>query len=315
MPNLTCRPSPANGLLPPGVHLFGLSDEEPSAVLTPQLLANAHAVWADDVKNIDRWLLKQLKWPGHCRQVYHAPLDMPAGLVVLGACRTTMESARTLAAQGLLSEFDGVVAAVQTQGRGQVRRHWSSPAGNVHLSLVLPKAGTIWDPLLPLVAGFLVATTLEHLGVKAKIKWPNDILVQGRKLAGLLIEERDGVPVLGLGVNVSWRPDPGELRQDHAAEAAMLRDFVADATPLKLCQDLVIRFKNGYEEISDAGDPSHFLTSITERLAWLGRRVIVREGLGAVYEARITGISPQGGLRLHRDGEDMTLFSGSVSPL
>jgi BirA family biotin operon repressor/biotin-[acetyl-CoA-carboxylase] ligase len=123
---------------------------------------------------------------------------------------STNDRARVLAAadapHGTL-----VTAAAQTAGRGRQGRTWSAPPGRALLmSLVLR------DPprLLPLAAAVAVA---EAAGPPAQIKWPNDILIDGRKVAGILAEGRpqEGWAVLGVGVNVAVRPDdlPPELRE------------------------------------------------------------------------------------------------------
>jgi BirA family biotin operon repressor/biotin-[acetyl-CoA-carboxylase] ligase len=110
-----------------------------------------------------------------------------------------------------------VTAAEQSAGRGRQGRTWSAPPGQALLCSVLLR-----DPprLLPLVAGLAVAETCEELAatarMQARIKWPNDVLHEGRKLAGILVEGRpqEGWAVLGVGLNVAVVLDelPVELR-------------------------------------------------------------------------------------------------------
>ena len=107
-----------------------------------------------------------------------------------------------------------VTAGAQSAGRGRQGRTWSAPAGRALLmSLVVREP----PRLLPLVAAVAVAQTV---GAAAQIKWPNDVLVDGRKVAGILVEGRpqEGWAVLGIGLNVAVRPEdlPDELR-DRAA--------------------------------------------------------------------------------------------------
>ena len=123
---------------------------------------------------------------------------------------STNERARALAAAGA-PHGALVTAAEQTAGRGRQGRTWSAAPGRaLLLSLVL----RVDDPaLVPLQAGVAVA---ETVGDRARIKWPNDVLVDGRKVAGILVEGRpqEGWAVLGIGLNVALRPDdfPPELR-------------------------------------------------------------------------------------------------------
>jgi BirA family biotin operon repressor/biotin-[acetyl-CoA-carboxylase] ligase len=104
-----------------------------------------------------------------------------------------------------------VTAAEQTAGRGRQGRTWSAPPGRALLmSLVLRD----WPRLLPLAAAIAVA---EMAGEAARIKWPNDVQLDGRKVAGILVEGRpqEGWMVLGIGLNVAVRPQdlPAELRE------------------------------------------------------------------------------------------------------
>jgi BirA family biotin operon repressor/biotin-[acetyl-CoA-carboxylase] ligase len=104
-----------------------------------------------------------------------------------------------------------VTADEQTAGRGRQGRTWTAPAGRALLFSVVVRDP---PPLLPLVAAVAVADTV---GDRAEIKWPNDVLLEGRKVAGILAEGRpaEGWAVLGVGLNVALGPDdfPEELRE------------------------------------------------------------------------------------------------------
>jgi BirA family transcriptional regulator, biotin operon repressor / biotin---[acetyl-CoA-carboxylase] ligase len=111
---------------------------------------------------------------------------------------STNDRARALAAAGA-PHGTLVTATEQTAGRGRQGRTWAAPPGSALLcSLVLRD----YDPLLPLRAGLAVA---DLAGDAARVKWPNDVLLDARKLAGILVEARpqDGWAVLGIGVNVA----------------------------------------------------------------------------------------------------------------
>jgi BirA family biotin operon repressor/biotin-[acetyl-CoA-carboxylase] ligase len=111
------------------------------------------------------------------------------------------------------------IAQVQTAGRGRQGRAWVSPPGNLFLSiLVRPRNVTV--SLLPLAAGVAVAEALARRGAACRVKWPNDVLVGERKLAGLLAEASSGAAgvesvVLGIGANVNLTAAevPEELRE------------------------------------------------------------------------------------------------------
>jgi BirA family transcriptional regulator, biotin operon repressor / biotin---[acetyl-CoA-carboxylase] ligase len=122
---------------------------------------------------------------------------------------STNARARELAAAGA-PHGTLVTAASQSAGRGRQGRTWSAAAGRALLCSVVVR-----DPpaLLPLAAGVAVA---EVVGAEARLKWPNDVLVSGRKVAGILVEGRpqEGWAVAGIGLNVALRDEdfPAELR-------------------------------------------------------------------------------------------------------
>ena len=123
-------------------------------------------------------------------------------------------------ARGAAPEWTVVLADTQTGGRGREGRTWVSPCGGLYLSVLLrPRLEKVG--LLPLAAGVAVAEAAGEMGVRAELKWPNDVLVSGRKLAGILSEAASGPGgvewvALGIGVNVSQDPAslPPELRAD-----------------------------------------------------------------------------------------------------
>jgi BirA family biotin operon repressor/biotin-[acetyl-CoA-carboxylase] ligase len=112
-----------------------------------------------------------------------------------------LEQARAGAAEGLV-----LVAETQTAGRGRLGRSWSSPpraalACSVLLRPAVPPASRAW---LPLLTGIAVAAALRaETGVTATLKWPNDVLVADRKIAGILAEAHDDAIVVGVGLNVT----------------------------------------------------------------------------------------------------------------
>ena len=134
---------------------------------------------------------------------------------------STNDRARALAAAGA-PHGALVTAAAQTAGRGRQGRTWAAPPGRALLMSLVLRAP---DRMLPLAAAVAVA---EAAGERAAIKWPNDVLLEGRKVAGILAEARpqDGWAVLGIGLNVAVRPDelPVELRQTAATLALEPRD-------------------------------------------------------------------------------------------
>lgn len=241
--------------------------------------------------------------------------------VLVGECSSSMEVARDLVERGILGEWGAVIAVEQTRGRGQLRRHWISPPGNLHVSVVLPNRpkAAAWEPvyahLVPLLAGYVFSDVLESMGAEVRIKWPNDLLQGERKVGGMLVEERNGLIILGLGLNLVESPSDDLMREDHSAPAGVLQLSQTPSGPLTLWEILVNRGKSVYMALLDEFSPSDFLAAVTRRLAWVGRSVRVCEGGDNFYCAEIIGISPEGGLVVRREGKDIVLFSCSITPL
>ena len=126
---------------------------------------------------------------------------------------------RCASTQRLLAEDDPegavVVANEQTEGRGRLGRPWLAPTGTSLLLSVLlrPKVDPARLPELSIVAGRACAEAIaEVTGLETRVKFPNDVLVRGRKVAGILAEASEGRVVLGVGVNVTQKP--GQLPAD-----------------------------------------------------------------------------------------------------
>jgi BirA family biotin operon repressor/biotin-[acetyl-CoA-carboxylase] ligase len=122
---------------------------------------------------------------------------------------STMDAARELAKKGA-GEGTIVIAEVQTRGRGRLSREWLSPEGGIYFTLVLrPRISPAYAPRINLMAGIAVAVTIKELyGLKAELKWPNDVLIEGKKVCGILAEMDAETDVLnfvnvGIGINVN----------------------------------------------------------------------------------------------------------------
>jgi BirA family biotin operon repressor/biotin-[acetyl-CoA-carboxylase] ligase len=167
------------------------------------------------------------------------------------------------------------VADYQTAGRGRLGRRWTAPpATAVHVSVLLrPPAGAPIQQL-SLVGGLAVAETVEEaLDLSAQIKWPNDVMVNRRKLAGVLAEAREGIVVLGIGLNVNQTR--AELPADARVAAASLRtvdDVERDRAPL--LADVLARLERHYDAWVSGGLDAVF-DGIGSRDFLRGRRVRV----------------------------------------
>jgi BirA family biotin operon repressor/biotin-[acetyl-CoA-carboxylase] ligase len=120
---------------------------------------------------------------------------------------STMDAARELARKGA-REGTIVIAEAQAHGRGRLSRDWLSPEGGIYFTLVLrPKISPAYAPRINLMASVAVATTMKGVfGLNAELKWPNDVLIKGRKVCGILAEmdaEMDVVNFVNVGIGIN----------------------------------------------------------------------------------------------------------------
>jgi BirA family biotin operon repressor/biotin-[acetyl-CoA-carboxylase] ligase len=120
---------------------------------------------------------------------------------------STMDAARDLAKRGA-GEGTIVIAEAQSRGRGRLSREWLSPEGGIYFTLVLrPRISPAYAPRINLMAAVAVATTIRKLlGLKAELKWPNDVLIEGKKVCGILAEmdaEMDVVNFVNVGMGIN----------------------------------------------------------------------------------------------------------------
>ena len=236
-------------------------------------------------------------------------------LVELVACDSTNDEAAALAAAGA-PHGAVVVAAAQRRGRGRLGRSWYSPPGeSLYLSCLLrPQLTPAAVPPITLAAGVAVAEAVAALGLGPRLKWPNDVLVGGRKLAGVLTEmtTRGGqvdTAVVGVGVNVNARSFPPELAgraTSLAIELGRSVDLIALRSELLAQLDIWLgRFlADGLTEVGPAW---------TRWSGVGGQRVRVELGGGAAVEGRVRGITPDGALDLEDDrGHHVRIVAGEV---
>ena len=261
--------------------------------------------------------------PRFDRRAFEARLrthSMGRHLLARAEVESTNDVAWEALAQGL-PDGTTVVADAQTRGRGRSGRTWrTEPGKGLALSIVL-HVGCAPAPgggrgAIPLAAGLALARALERLGVRAELKWPNDLLVRGRKLAGLLCETRRGVAdggaieavVIGAGVNVA------EARADFpdalADSATSLGIEGCDAPREAVAAEFLNALEPLWNELEE-GDPAAVLAAWRERASFWGRAVRVRTPAGEVSGVAM-GLDPGGGLVLERDGAAVTVVAGDL---
>jgi BirA family transcriptional regulator, biotin operon repressor / biotin---[acetyl-CoA-carboxylase] ligase len=230
---------------------------------------------------------------------------------------STNTYARALAADGA-AEGTLVFAEEQTAGRGRLGRGWVANAGeNLTFSLILrPTTPPDQINLLPLgIAVALARGVRRATSLPVYCKWPNDLLLHGKKCAGILMESALGPRgfefiVVGIGVNVNQRTFPETLR---ARATSLALHAPHPFERISVFRAVLESLEQEYDTFASDG-----LTSIIP--AWLelapiiGKRVSA-ELQGETVHGTVTGITPDGGLQLHTDTGDLALFAGDVTIL
>jgi BirA family biotin operon repressor/biotin-[acetyl-CoA-carboxylase] ligase len=207
------------------------------------------------------------------------------------------------------SQPEGAVAACeeQTAGRGRLGRRWEVPRGTAVMSstLLRPPEGRRL-PELALVGGVAAANALEAaLTLAAQIKWPNDVLVNRKKVAGVLAETRDGVVVLGIGVNVNQTRD--ELPSGtHPAAASLRTTDGIERERAPLLARLLVELERAYSRWLDDGLDAIYV-DLGSRDFLRQRRVTVDGRSGVAV-----GIDRAGRLEVDVNGERLLVESGEV---
>jgi len=115
-------------------------------------------------------------------------------------------------AKGILKEapeWTVVIADQQKEGKGRLGKKWYSPPGGLWFSVILKPQNPL---IFPLIAGVAVCESMSELGIRARVKWPNDILINGKKVAGILTEFVDGNVILGMGINLNIQEFPEDIK-------------------------------------------------------------------------------------------------------
>ena len=243
---------------------------------------------------------------------------------------STQERARALAREipgaphGTLA-----ISKVQKGGRGRLGRRWGSPEGGLWMSLVLrPEFGAGLAPRVTQTAAVGVAKALWEIGVEARIKWPNDLLVDGRKICGILAESSaENVPVAAkrvglndrtcrldyviLGVGINANLDPEDLEVPDREVATIRSELGRDVDLTKLLATLLSKLDAELQRIEDFGAVLDDWRALN---CTLGKTVRVRR-FGEVLEGRAIDLSQEGALLLETSEGTAELFEGEIEHL
>jgi BirA family biotin operon repressor/biotin-[acetyl-CoA-carboxylase] ligase len=240
--------------------------------------------------------------------------NWPQPVFYFPAIDSTMLEATRLAEAGC-EHGTVVVADEQTAGQGRHGRRWhSEPNAGLYISIVLhPDLAPDSLPVLTLALGLAAADAIaEAASLQCDLRWPNDLMLDGRKVAGILVQLLDSAAIAGIGVNVNHSAFPAEL----AAEATSLR-IVAKRQHSR--EQLLVALLNAIDRyqstLAGADGKQRILSMFSVRSSYArNKRVRVEQGAG-VLEGVTAGLDASGFLILRKDdGTEDLVLAGGVRP-
>ena len=211
------------------------------------------------------------------------------------------------AAEGLV-----VLAEEQSRGRGRMGRRWHSPRGGLWMSIVLrpdPPAGGV--TVLTTAASVAVARAIRSCpGCHATIRWPNDILIGGRKVAGVLVETRSagnaqGASILGIGVDVNCSEFPDDLKD---TATAVSRCAGGPVRRVEVARSILQNFDGFYRQVS-SGEHAAIGEEWVAMSSTIGRRITIIQN-GRTYKGEVVDMDPIDGLMVRLDRGFVRNFKG-----
>lgn len=209
-----------------------------------------------------------------------------------------------------LDDDHWVIADRQTAGRGRRGRAWNDGAGNLMASVLVKAAGPVQQ--LSFVAALALHDALAALagqGQRFALKWPNDVLLDGVKCSGILLERQGDALVIGIGVNLAGHPQGTERPATSLAAAGL-----PVPTPLALLDDLAAAFAH-WRAVWQGQGFAPVRAAWLARAAGLGGRIVARLGHEAP-EGQFTGLADDGALLMRLDdGTSRAIHAGEVFAL
>lgn len=212
-----------------------------------------------------------------------------------------------------------VIAEQQTGGRGRLKRKWLSPKGGVWISVVLrPTIPTAASTILPFAAAVAVCDAVtEATGLEVTLKWPNDVMVRGKKVAGILLDlsaeaESVNYAVVGIGINANLDSKKLRLEREGRPAVTSLSDELGhNVNRLHLTRLLLEKLEQYFLVLEEKG-PTTIVALWRKRAGMLGRDVSVAQQ-GKVLSGMAKDIADDGSLVVATASGDVNVVSGDVT--
>ena len=210
-----------------------------------------------------------------------------------------------------------LISEIQTKARGRSGKKWEAPDGGVWMSLILrPNVPTARIGLITLATGVAIAKSIRSLGVDARIKWPNDVLIHGKKISGVLTEvnatfnEIDWI-VVGIGIDSNLK------LEDFSEDIRIGTTTLTEELPAKVDEnELIAIFLNEFEKVYELykdGEIETILKDWRDLADTIGKYVNITQTGGKITQGYVVGINNEGSLIIERqDGTLEKIISGEL---
>ena len=213
-----------------------------------------------------------------------------------------------------------IIAEKQTTGRGRLDRKWTSPKGGITFSIIIhPKFDVSSSTLVPILSAVALSKSIKSvLGIETEVKWPNDITMNGKKVAGILVDasfQANSIDYLILGIGINFDIDAKKLEKRLSKTpnfygVKSLRKKEDKTPPKLLIKEFLLQFEKNLSQL-DNGKKSTIVKEWTKRAAGIGKKITINTSNGEISGIS-QGIDNDGALKLKTRNEIKKIFVGDV---
>jgi len=213
-----------------------------------------------------------------------------------------------------------IVASKQTGGRGRSGRKWISPEGGIWISIILkPKFDISITTLFPIASALALAIAIEKtFSITPELKWPNDLTINGKKIAGMLVDvslESNKIESLVLGVGVNFNVNVKEIEKTlrdtpNFYGVASLSDHKTDVKPIQLVQAFLIELEKTYNSLN-AKQTKKIISEWSKRSSTIGKNVVINT-IDEKIKGKAVKIDEDGALVISDNGKTSRIIAGDV---
>jgi len=213
-----------------------------------------------------------------------------------------------------------IIAEKQTSGRGRLDRKWTSPKGGIWFSLIIhPKFDVSSSTLIPILSAVALSKSIKSvLGIETEVKWPNDITMNGKKVAGVLVDasfQTNSIDYLILGIGINFDIDTKKLEKRLTKTPNFygidsLRGKEDKTPPKKLLKEFLLQFEKNLFQL-DKGEKSKIIKEWTKRAAGIGKKITINTSNGKISGIS-QGIDNDGALKIKTRNETKKIYVGDV---